>query len=100
MSVAPGLKSEIDRMLDDAMSKLVSGEYSRWFVDSDSSLSSSDSDDDELYRPCKGGNESEIQGKGEWQCEGEQLPLYSILVMVIMMGKVIGMVMVIVMVCR
>lgn len=41
------------------MLTLVGGEDSEWFVDSDASLSSSDSDKDKIYRPCMG--ESETQ---------------------------------------
>ena len=63
MCIFPGLtsKSEVDHMLDDTELTVVSGENSGWFVDSDSSLSSSDSGSDEIQRLCKEENESETE---------------------------------------
>ena len=50
-------KSGINRMLEDTVWILLSGEDSGWFADCDVSLSSSYLDNDEIYRPYKGENE-------------------------------------------
>ena len=61
----------IDHMLDNTVSASMSG----WFVDSDVLLSSSNSDNDEIYRPCKGESESETDfsdsRKGHVAMQGE-----------------------------
>ena len=43
------------------MLTLLSGEDRRWLVDSDATLSSTDSDDDEISRPHKQENESNTE---------------------------------------
>ena len=62
-------ESQINSALDDSVATLVSVDDNGWFVDNDVSLSSSDSDDDQIYRPCKGESKSEIKfydsGKGQ-----------------------------------
>lgn len=52
-------EGEIDRVFHDAVSTFVRGEDDEWFVDSDASLSSSDSDEDKMYSlVCKGESET------------------------------------------
>ena len=51
--------NEIDHMLDDTVSILVSRRDSGWFVDCDASLSLSYLDNDEIYKPHKEKNESD-----------------------------------------
>ena len=60
-------KNEIVGALGNTVLTLVSGEDYGWFVDSDESLSSSDSDDDEIYKPCEeeGENETEFSDSGK-----------------------------------
>ena len=57
--------SEIDHILDSTVSTLVSG----WFVDSDASLSSSDSND-KIYRPYRK-TEFSAYGKGQMAMQGK-----------------------------